>query len=155
MAASRYGFAMGRDNTMPERLAQINRMGTPSYSIVVTAGIMIVAIIFLDVEQLAKLASAFQLLIFVLLCLAVVIMRQARPELSRKAYRSPLYPVTQIVGVLVYPCLIVFMGGLAMLMTIALLTLGIAWYWIYARKAEREQTALDDLLQHWRAQRSR
>jgi basic amino acid/polyamine antiporter, APA family len=49
---------------------------------------MILAILALDIEAIAKLASAFQLLLFSLLCLAVVIMRESGIDGYDPGYRS-------------------------------------------------------------------
>ncbi len=55
-------------------------------------------LVLLDVEKIAKLASAFQLLIFALVCLAVIVMRESRIESYDPGYRSPGYPWMQIFG---------------------------------------------------------
>jgi hypothetical protein len=47
----------------------------------------------LIIARIAKLASAFQLLMFALICLAVVVMRESQIEAYDPGYRSPFYPV--------------------------------------------------------------
>jgi amino acid transporter len=49
---------------------------TPVYSIIVTAFIIGLAIIYLDVEKIAKLASAFKVLMFISVNLAVIVLRE-------------------------------------------------------------------------------
>lgn len=147
MSASRYGFAMGRDRAAPERLARISRNGTPTYSIVLTSAAMIAAILLLDVQQLAKLASAFQLLIFTALCAAVVVFRKAQAGDAAPHFRSPLYPLPQIVGLAAYPVLIGFMGWLPVVMTLAMVATGTLRYLHYARRTWHGTSAFHRLLE--------
>ena len=62
---------------------------------------MILFIVALDAEKIAKLASAFQLFIFVLLNLAVIVMRESGLQSYDPGFRSPLYPGMQLIGFLV------------------------------------------------------
>ncbi|HUF76288.1 MAG TPA: amino acid permease [Longimicrobiales bacterium] len=133
LSASRYPLAMARDRLVPARYAELGRFHTPTAAIVSTAVIMIVAIVVLDIEAIAKLASAFQLLLFSLLNLAVVIMRESEIEGYDPAYRSPLYPRMQVVGFLAPFWLIAEMGQMAILFTLGLVALTIGWYFHYAR----------------------
>ena len=66
MASSRYPMAMARDKLLPDKLAKLGKFKTPTYAVVLTGAIMIGFITFLDATGIAKLASAFQLLIFML-----------------------------------------------------------------------------------------
>jgi len=83
---------------------------------------------------IAKLASAFQLLMFGLLCLAVIVMRQSGLESYDPGFRSPLYPWMQIVGILAPFWIIAEMGWLPVVVTFGLVMLAILWYRGYARK---------------------
>jgi amino acid transporter/mannitol/fructose-specific phosphotransferase system IIA component (Ntr-type) len=133
MSASRYPLAMARDRLLPDRFAVLGRFRTPTFAIVVTAVLMVAAILLLDVANIAKLASAFQLLLFSLLSLAVVIMRESGIEGYDPGYRSPLYPWMQIFGFLSPLWLIAEMGELAILFTLGLVAVTIGWYFRYAR----------------------
>ena len=134
LSASRYPLAMARDRLLPDRFATLGRFRTPTFAIVVTALLMAGAIVLLDVENIAKLASAFQLLLFSLLSLAVVIMRESGIEGYDPGYRSPLYPWMQIFGFLSPLWLIAEMGELAILFTLGLVGVTIGWYFRYARE---------------------
>lgn len=134
LSASRYPLAMARDGLVAARFATLGRFRTPTFAIVTTALLMMVAIVTLPVEDIAKLASAFQLLLFSLLCLAVVIMRESRIEAYDPGYRSPLYPWMQIFGFVAPIWLIAEMGQIAILFTLGLLAATIAWYFHYAAR---------------------
>lgn len=134
LSASRYPLAMARDRLVSQRFERLGRFSTPTFAIVVTALLMIGCIVFLDVEGIAKLASAFQLLLFSMLCLAVVIMRESRIEGYDPGFRSPLYPWLQIAGFITPFWLIAEMGELAVVFTLGMIGLSIGWYFTYGRQ---------------------
>lgn len=139
MSAARYPLAMGRDRLIWKKLASVGRFNTPTISVIATASIMIFFILLLDVENIAKLASAFMLLIFGLLNLAVIVMRESKIEEYDPGFRSPLYPFLQIGGMLVTAFLIIEMGILPILFTGLMTVFCIGWYYYYAyRKVERQ-----------------
>ncbi len=128
MSASRYPLAMARDKLVWQRFAEVGRFRTPTLAIVATAAAMAAAIIFLDIAGIAKLASAFQLLLFAMLNLAVVIMRESGIEAYDPGFRSPGYPLVQLFGVVGSMWLITEMGDLAVLFTLGVVAFAIGWY---------------------------
>ena len=131
LSASRYPLAMARDRLVTQRLGAIGRFGTPVPAVVVTAVLMIVVILVFDVAAIAKLASAFQLLLFGLMNVAVVVMRESRIPGYVPGFRSPLYPWVQIVGIVTPVFLIAELGGLAIGLSLAMIAAGVAWYAYY------------------------
>ena len=99
----------------------------------VTVALIILLVLTLDIARIAKLASAFQLLMFALICLAVVVMRESQIEAYDPGYRSPFYPWMQIFGVFSPLWLIAEMGALPILFSLGLVTLGTVWYFAYAQ----------------------
>ena len=138
MSASRYPLAMARDQLLPESFATIGRFKTPTRAIVVTVVLMLLVIFGLDEEGVAKLASAFQLLIFALLNFAVIVMRESQIPSYAPGYRSPLYPWMQAAGIAIPAFLIAEMGTLAIVFTGIVTAVGIGWYFYYARTVSRE-----------------
>ena len=120
MSASRYPLAMARDRLIPDTFARLGRFSTPVSAILLTTGLMIFCILVLDEEGIAKLASAFQLFIFMLVNFAVIVMRESRIESYDPGYRSPLYPWMQIFGVLTSIALIGYMGWVPVLFTLGM-----------------------------------
>lgn len=133
LSASRYPLAMARDRLVWSGFSKVGRFGTPTVAIVATGGLMLAVIVLLDIEGIVKLASAFQLLIYSLLSLAVIVMRESRIEGYDPGYHSPLYPWMQIFGLLSPFWLIAEMGQVAFLLTLALVALCIGWYFYYVR----------------------
>ena len=138
MSASRYPLAMSRDHIMPTYFKKLGRFDTPVHSIILTVSIIIVLLVFLDPTGIAKLASAFQLLMFSLVCLAVIIMRESKIDSYDPGYKSPLYPWLHIFGIFSSLFLIFEMGALPIIFSSGLIIAGGLWYWFFARgKVER------------------
>lgn len=138
MSASRYPYAMAKDKLVPASLSKIGRFGTPTTAIIVTVIAMIAVLLLFDVASVAKLASAFQLLLFGLVCIAVIVMRESKIPTYKPGYRAPFYPWLQILGILISFWLIIEMGILAIAFT-GMVTIGcVLWYQFYASgKMER------------------
>jgi basic amino acid/polyamine antiporter, APA family len=133
LAASRYPLAMGRDRLVPNAFASVNpRTNTPVFSIIFTSSLMIFAILALDEESIAKVASTFQLIIFMLVNFAVIVMRQSKIEFYDPIYKSPLYPWMQISGIMASLFLLSYIGTDALVLTMVVVSLSVAWYFIYA-----------------------
>ena len=148
MSASRYPYAMAKDKLLPATLARLGKSGTPTLAIAITVLVMIAVLIVFDVESVAKLASAFQLLLFGLVCLAVIVMRESRIDSYRPGFRTPLYPWVPIAGVLLAFWLILEMGAVAILFTIALSVLCGLYYQLYASKRVKRRGAIFHMHRH-------
>ncbi|MEO1237821.1 MAG: APC family permease, partial [Planctomycetota bacterium] len=113
LSASRYPLAMGRDRLLSPKFNELGKFGTPTLGIVVTAGLMIFFIVALSAEGVAKVASAFNLFVFGLMNVSVIVMREAKIDSYDPGFRSPLYPWMQLAGVLGGLWLLFGLGGLA------------------------------------------
>ncbi len=133
LSASRYPLAMSRDHMIPKLFQKIGLKGTPFVAIILTVLVIVMILLIFDPAKIAKLASAFQLLMFGFVSLAVIIMRESRIDSYDPGYKSPLYPYLQIVGILSPIWLIIEMGFLPIVFTVGLVLIGSAWYWFYAK----------------------
>ncbi len=134
LSASRYPLAMSRDHLIPGKFSKLTPRNIPHYGIAVTVGLIIFLVMSFDIASIAKLASAFQLMMFALICFAVIVMRESRIEAYDPGYRSPFYPWMQLFGVFSPVWLIAEMGMVPILFSLALVTLGTVWYISYARE---------------------
>ncbi len=133
LSSSRYPLAMARDSILPSHFASLSRrLGTPTLSIATTSVVIVVLIIAFDISAVAKLASAFQLMLFGLINLALIVMRESKIDFYHPGYRAPLYPWMQIAGLIIPLWLIVEMGWLAVLFTAGVVAVCIIWYYAYA-----------------------
>tara|TARA_Y100000588_G_scaffold97414_1_gene105691 strand:+ start:21836 stop:23917 length:2082 start_codon:yes stop_codon:yes gene_type:complete len=142
LSASRYPLAMSRDHLAPRVFQKISRFGTPLYAIAFSVGTIVAIILLLDPTGIAKLASSFQLLMFALVCLAVIVMRESRLASYDPGYRSPLYPWLQIFGILSAGLLISEMGVWSISFTFGLAVLGVLWFVSYGRKRVQRTGAI-------------
>ena len=143
LAASRSPMGMSRDGLLPGVVQNLSkRFGTPYVSILLTSAFIITVIVGLSIPDLAKGASTMMLVLFVMVNLAVLIMRGSKLQNYRPLYRAPLYPWLQLAGIAVYVFLIIQMGAVPLLVTGAFLVLGALWYVIYVRARGQRESAL-------------
>ena len=139
LASSRFPFAMARDKILPDFLGSVSaKFMTPVYSIIVTAFIIGLAIIYLDVEKIAKLASAFKVLMFISVNLAVIVLRETNAQWYNPSYKSPFYPYVQIFGVISGVVLLAYLGLLPLLSVLGVFVFGFITFLFYGRKTNRK-----------------
>lgn len=149
LSASRYPLAMSRDHMMPRFFQRLNKQGAPLHAVLVTMGVIVLILLLLNPTKIAKLASAFQLLMFALVCLAVIVMRESGLASYDSGYRSPLYPYMQIFGILASFVLILEMGWLPSLFSAGLVVLGTIWYFKFARDRVVRNGAIYHMFERW------
>jgi APA family basic amino acid/polyamine antiporter len=98
LAASRVWFAIARDGLLPGWFAHTNARHSPSRPVWIV-GIVAAAIAGLvPIGDAAELTNIGILLAFVVVSAAVIILRYRSPELPR-TFRTPLMPVTPLLGI--------------------------------------------------------
>jgi len=142
MSAARYPLAMARDNLVPKLFSRLGNFGTPTIATVATVLLMILLLVGFNVEAVAKLASAFQLLLFGILNASVIVMRESEIDAYDPGFRSPFYPWMQIAGFFVSAFLIAEMGFLSIIFTLAVITVSVMWYFYYAKEKVQRQGAI-------------
>jgi len=142
MSASRYPMAMSRDHILPKIFSKVGKRGTPTISIIVTVAAILFFLLVLDPTRIAKLASAFQLVMFALLCLAVIVMRESKIESYDPGFHSPFYPWMQILGIFGPMVIIAEMGWLSIVFSAGLIVVGIGWFRYYARDRVAREGAI-------------
>jgi len=145
LASSRINFAMGRDKLVSERLNAIHpRFSTPYRSIAVTGGLILLFIAVGDVRILAKAGSVLHLVVYGLLNLALVVMREADVEEYDPDWEVPLYPLVPVLGAVSSFGLIGFMETKEVLVSLAFVGGGLAWYLLYARSRADKRGVLSE-----------
>ena len=137
MAASRFPFAMARDNLLPTAMEDVHpKYETPHNTILLTGALMLLCILFLPVQKIAKLASGFKIMVFILINISVIILRQSKLTnvWHHPKYKSPLYPVFQIYGVVGGIALLFVMGKMAFIGASVAGIAGTVLYFSYGKK---------------------
>lgn len=130
MTGSRVLYSMGKAGDLPPAFASVHpKFGTPSVAILVTmAGQVILAwtgLLFLLVEMIVFVTS----IAWAITCLCVFGLRRNRPEIQPKI-KTPLYPVTPILAVILSAFLCRQLSSKALLVGTIWIGIGIAIYLI-------------------------
>tara|TARA_B100000963_G_scaffold102532_1_gene88742 strand:+ start:9 stop:2183 length:2175 start_codon:yes stop_codon:yes gene_type:complete len=138
LASSRFPFAMAKDKMMPGFLGLVNsRFMTPVAAILTTSLLIGLAIVYLDVIKIAKLASAFKVLMFIFNELSVIVLRETNAQWYRPSFRSPLYPYVQLFGIFSGIILLAFLGIMPIISVFGVFVLGLLIFLVYGRNSDR------------------
>ncbi|MFB6308080.1 MAG: amino acid permease [Haloarculaceae archaeon] len=149
LASSRINFAMGRDKLVSDALNAIHpRFATPYRSIAVTGGLILLFIVVGDVKTLAKAGSVLHLIVYGLLNVALIVMREADVEEYQPEFEVPLYPIVPILGAVTSFGLIAFMEPIEIGLSLVFVGGGLVWYMVYARrKADKKGILTQHILE--------
>ncbi|MCW2606539.1 MAG: amino acid permease-associated protein [Frankiales bacterium] len=130
-------FAMGRDRLLPPRFADLHpRYGTPVLATVITTVMVAVLATFVKLTVLADLVSIGTLFAFVVVSVAVPVLRRTRPGLERP-FRVPLSPFVPVLSALFCVYLMANLSVETWLRFLVWLALGIVVYLTYGRRNAR------------------
>ena len=139
LASSRFPFAMARDKMLPGFFGTVNsRFLTPVNSIIVTCIIIGLAVFYLDVEKIAKLASAFKVMMFVSVNLAVIVLRETSAQWYNPKYKSPFYPYVQLFGIVSGFVLLFYLGFMPIVSVAGIFVLGFFIFLAYGKNTNRK-----------------
>ncbi|MCH2152447.1 MAG: amino acid permease [Phycisphaerales bacterium] len=132
LSASRYPLAMSRDHMVPGLFRRLGRFGTPVPAIAVTVMIIITQILILDPLIIAKYAGTTKLILFSMVCVALIIMRESRLDSYDPGFKIPFYPWLPTIGITGCILAMAFLGWKPIVFAVILISFGIGWYRIYA-----------------------
>ena len=134
MSASRYPLALSRDNLIPGFLGKVSKKsGTPVNAVFIT-GIFIIASLTMDLTTLAEVASSVLIAMYILVNIAVIILRSSKIQNYKPSFMSPFFPWLQIVSTVLFVILFVYLGIVSAKITILLVAISLIIYFTYARK---------------------
>ena len=138
LASSRFPFAMSKDKMMPSFLGVVNsKFMTPVAAILTTSLLIGLAVVYLDVIKIAKLASAFKVLMFIFSNLSIIVLRETNAQWYKPSFRSPLYPYVQLFGIVSGIVLLAFLGIMPIVSVFGVFALGFIIFLIYGRNSDR------------------
>jgi APA family basic amino acid/polyamine antiporter len=99
-AQTRIFYTMARDGLLPKVFSRVHpRFHTPAVNTLLVGAVTAIAAGFLDINFLGDMTSVGTLAAFAVVCLSVIYLRRAAPELPR-GFKVPLYPVLPVLGIL-------------------------------------------------------
>ena len=134
LSSSRINFAMGRERIVTPALNEIHpRFGTPYKSIAITGGLILVFLLVGNLELLATAGSVLHLIVYGLLNLALIVMREAEPAGYDPDFEVPLYPIVPIIGAVTSFALIAYIEPFVVVLSVVFVAFAALWYFLYAR----------------------
>ncbi|WP_435074120.1 APC family permease [Halorubrum sp. HHNYT27] len=147
LSSSRFPLAMSRDDLLPPALRTIDkRFKTPRNSVLLTGVVLLFLIAFVPVIELAKLASAFQILVFSFENMALVAFRVADVPSYEPEFTAPGYPYVQVFGFVAGIALLTQMGTVPILGAMAIIAGSALVYVVYGRPRTDRTGALGTII---------
>jgi len=133
MSQPRIFFAMSRDRLLPAGVSKVHpKFRTPYITTMITCVIVAIVAGFVPINTLSEMTSIGTLFAFVVVSIAVIILRIKRPE-ARRPFRVPLGFTIPIGGVLFCAYLMVSLSVMTWVRFLVWLDAGMVIYWFYGR----------------------
>ncbi len=153
LSTSRFPLAMSRDNLVPSQLDTVDeRFGTPRNSVLLTGAVLLCLIAFVPVIELAKLASAFKILVFSMANVALIAFREAEVPSYDPEWTTPGYPYVQVFGLVAGIGLFSQMGSLPILGAVGITVGSVLIYLGYGRSRTDRTGAIGTIIHNRRGQ---
>jgi APA family basic amino acid/polyamine antiporter len=134
LSTSRSIYAVSKDALLPKWASRINlKYGTPHVALGMAGGPILALTATGRVEILAEVASFLHLIMYGLICVALIAFRRDEPEWYDPDFRVPAYRLVGGVGAVASFALIGFMQPLSQILGVAIMLGSAAWYFYYAR----------------------
>ena len=134
LGVTRVWFSMSRDGLLPRWFAKVHPVRqVPTRVTWIVGGASAVIAGVLPIGQAAELTNIGILLAFVVVCVAVIVLRYQKPDLPR-SFRCPWVPVVPAVGVLFSLWLISFLKPVTWIRFAVWFAIGLIIYFTYSRR---------------------
>ena len=134
LSTSRAIYAVSKDALLPKQASRVNRKyGTPHVALGLAGGPILVLTATGRVELLAEVASFLHLIMYGLICVALIALRRDEPEWYDPDFRVPGYPVVPVLGAISSFALIAFMQPASQILGFVIMVATAGWYFYYAR----------------------
>ena len=134
LSTSRAIYATSKDALLPRRASRINlKYGTPHVALGLAGGPILVLTATGQVQLLAEVASFLHLIMYGLICVALIALRRDEPEWYDPDFRVPGYPIVPVLGAIASFALIGFMDRASQVIGLGIILVTAGWYFYYAR----------------------
>ncbi len=98
MGQPRIFYSMSKDGLLPPVFSKVHpRFKTPYVSTIITGSVAMIISGILPISILGELVSIGTLLAFIIVCISVLVLRKARPDIHRP-FKTPWVPLVPILG---------------------------------------------------------
>src|SRR3954447_1680763 len=133
MSQPRIFFAMSRDHLLPAGVSKVHpKFRTPYITTIITCVIVSIVAAFVPIQILGEMTSIGTLFAFVVVSLAVIVLRVKRPEAVRP-FRVPFGYIIPVLGVVSCLYLMVSLSVMTWVRFLGWLDIGMVIYWFYGR----------------------
>jgi amino acid transporter len=125
-------FAMARDGMIPELFHRVNqRTRTPIVNTVIVSVLIAILAGVIPINFLAEMTSVGTLVAFVVVSIAVIVLRVREPDLPR-SFKVPGYPVTPVLSVLGCLWIIKDLRVVTLVVFVIWVAVAAIWYFTYS-----------------------
>jgi APA family basic amino acid/polyamine antiporter len=135
---TRIFYAMARDGFLPPVFAKVDpKSRTPVLSTIIIGAVVAFFAGVFPLDILGDMVSAGTLIAFILVCVAVIVLRQTRPNVKRP-FKTPLYPFVPIAGIIVCGMMVWPLLETLWLRVLGWLAIGLVIYFVYGQFHAKE-----------------
>jgi basic amino acid/polyamine antiporter, APA family len=133
LSQPRIFFAMSRDHLLPPGVSKVHpKFRTPYITTMITGVVVAIVAGFTPIEILSEMTSIGTLFAFVVVSLAVIILRVKRPD-ARRPFTVPGGHVIPVLGVVSCAYLMIALTVMTWVRFLVWLDIGMVIYWFYGR----------------------
>ncbi|HEX6974293.1 MAG TPA: amino acid permease [Vicinamibacterales bacterium] len=133
MSQPRIFFAMSRDQLLPAGVSKVHpKFRTPYITTMITCIVVAIVAGFVPIQILGEMTSIGTLFAFVIVSIAVIILRIKRPE-AKRPFRVPFGYLIPVLGVCFCIYLMVSLTVMTWVRFLGWLDIGMVIYWFYGR----------------------
>jgi APA family basic amino acid/polyamine antiporter len=137
---TRIFYAMARDGFLPPVFGKVDpKSRTPVASTLIIGAVVAVFAGLFPLDILGDMVSAGTLIAFILVCVAVMVLRQTRPNVKRP-FKTPLYPIVPIAGIIVCGLMVWPLLATLWWRVLGWLAIGLVIYFVYGQFHAKEPT---------------
>lgn len=140
-------FSMARDGMLPEIFHRVNpHTLTPVRNTIVVSAVAALLAGLIPLNFLAQLVSVGTLTAFLIVSIAVIILRAREPDLQR-GFSIPFHPVVPILSIIGCVWIIFSLHVMTIVVSVVWIVIVVVWYFVYGTKhshlARHEHVGLD------------
>jgi basic amino acid/polyamine antiporter, APA family len=144
LGQTRVLYSMANDGLLPKKFfAAIHPKFRTPYKNTILVGLLAAVVgSTIPIDDIGKMVNIGTLLAFVIVCIAILVLRRTNPDQDRP-FRTPWVPVVPVLGVIFNGYMMYKLGWINWARLIIWLVIGMVIYFTYSRKHSKVQKALN------------